>query len=102
MKLAADIFEGFKDFKSFSDKNADSESTKVLVDEITIEENGSLILIRIKASHFLWKMVRRIVGTLVEVGRGALNEKDIKILMNLQNTQLPHLVCSWKRFITKL
>ena len=27
---------------------------------------------RIEASHFLWKMVRRIVGTLVEVGRGNL------------------------------
>ncbi len=78
MKLTADIFKGFKDFKSFADKNADSESTKVLVDEITIEENGSLILIRIKASHFLWKMVRRIVGILVEAGRSKLNKKDIQ------------------------
>ena len=77
MKLSSDIFKGFKDFKSFSDKNAVLESTKVLLDEITVEENGSIILIRIKGSHFLWKMVRRIVGILVEVGRGNMNEKDI-------------------------
>ena len=32
---------------------------------------GELILVRIRASHFLRKMVRRIVGTLVEIGRGA-------------------------------
>ena len=34
--------------------------------------HGDLILFRIGASHFLWKMVRRIVGAIVEAGRGNL------------------------------
>ena len=34
--------------------------------------DGALLLIRVVGSHFLWKMVRRIVGVLVEVGRGGL------------------------------
>ena len=41
-------------------------------------EAGSLILIRIVGSHFIWKMVRQIVGVLVEVGRGKFSEKDIR------------------------
>jgi len=31
-----------------------------------------LLIFRITASHFLWKMVRRVVGTLVEIGRGGI------------------------------
>ena len=31
---------------------------------------GDLILVRIGGSHFIWKMVRRMVGVLVEVGCG--------------------------------
>jgi len=30
------------------------------------------VLVAIEGSHFLWKMVRRIVGVLVEIGRGRL------------------------------
>jgi tRNA pseudouridine38-40 synthase len=41
----------------------------VLVDRLDVVEAGLLILIRIEGSHFLWKMVRRIVGVLAAVGR---------------------------------
>ena len=51
-------------------------STLVLVDRLDITEDGDLLLVRIEGSHFLWKMVRRIVGVLVEVGRGALQPAD--------------------------
>ena len=34
----------------------------------TIVEDGDLVLVSIEGSHFLWKMVRRIVGVLVEIG----------------------------------
>jgi tRNA pseudouridine38-40 synthase len=39
-----------------------------------------MIIFRIGASHFLWKMVRRIVGSLVEIGRGNLSVKDFETL----------------------
>jgi tRNA pseudouridine38-40 synthase len=48
----------------------------VLVDAIEIEEAGALVLIRIRGSHFLWKMVRRIVGVVAAVGRGELRPRD--------------------------
>ncbi len=47
-----------------------------------LREEGDLILIRIIGSHFIWKMVRRIVGILAEVGRGRKSEKDILFYLN--------------------
>ena len=47
-----------------------------------MKEEGDLILIRIIGSHFIWKMVRRIVGILAEVGRGRKSEKDILYYLN--------------------
>jgi tRNA pseudouridine38-40 synthase len=77
MESAAKLFTGMHDFSSFSDDDPEEKSTKVLIDDIQIKEDGDLILIRIVGSHFIWKMVRRIVGVLVEVGRGKKSEKDI-------------------------
>ena len=42
------------------------------MEHVDLVEEGDLLLIAIEGSHFLWKMVRRIVGVLVEVGRGAM------------------------------
>lgn len=77
MEAASKLFTGMHDFSSFSDDDPDEKSTKVLIDDIQMKEEGDLILIRIVGSHFIWKMVRRIVGVLVEVGRGRKSEKDI-------------------------
>ena len=75
---ASKLFLGMHDFISFTDEDKTKKSTKVLIEEFVIKEIDSLILIRITGSHFLWKMVRRIVGTLVEAGRGNITKSDIK------------------------
>jgi tRNA pseudouridine38-40 synthase len=74
MRRAAAPLVGMRDFKSFAaaDEDADT-STLVLVERLDIVESGDLVLIAIEGSHFLWKMVRRIVGVLVETGRGGLD-----------------------------
>ena len=75
MRTAASAFVGFKDFETFVESAGPKQhdrSTLVLVDRLDVEASGDLILIGIEGSHFLWKMVRRIVGVLVEVGRGTL------------------------------
>jgi tRNA pseudouridine38-40 synthase len=48
---------------------------------------GSLqeIHFRITASHFLWKMVRRLAGALVEVGRGRLDAAAIERLLAMRS-----------------
>jgi tRNA pseudouridine38-40 synthase len=65
------------DFQSFCDRDKEDKSTKVKIDDVELKEAGDLILIRITGSHFLWKMVRRITGVLVETGRGKLKDSDI-------------------------
>jgi tRNA pseudouridine38-40 synthase len=72
MRAVAARFAGLHDFQSFTDDDPEEKSTQVLVDTIEIYEDGDLMLIHIEGSHFLWKMVRRIVGVLVEIGRGGL------------------------------
>ena len=77
MKDAAAMFIGMHDFKSFSEKSNEDKTTKCLIEKLEVTEDEGKIYIRIKASHFLWKMVRRIVGVLVEVGRGKMTKEDI-------------------------
>ncbi len=70
MREAAARLEGFHDFRSFGDVEKPDQSTLVDLDRVEILEDADRIYIHITGSHFLWKMVRRIVGVLVEVGRG--------------------------------
>ena len=73
MATAARLLVGRHDFASFSEQEeGKKQSTKVEVFHADVFEDGELICFRIGASHFLWKMVRRIVGMLAEVGRGNL------------------------------
>lgn len=72
------VFRGFHDFASFADKRIDKgSSTTVQVEAVELHELGDLVVFRIAASHFLWRMVRRMVGILVEVGRGNLTREDV-------------------------
>ena len=82
MKEAGKYFEGMHDFKLFSEKDDEEKSTKCLIEMFEITEDINKIYIRIKASHFLWKMVRRVVGILVEAGRGNLSTDDVKNLID--------------------
>jgi len=77
MTDAASRFQGMHDFRAFSDDDPEEKSTDVLVEDVTLGEDGDLILLRVGGSHFIWKMVRRMVGVLVEVGKGQLDPGDI-------------------------
>jgi tRNA pseudouridine38-40 synthase len=77
MRNAASALAGMRDFRAFaerddSDEDAPAKSTLVLITRVDIVADGDLVLVGIEGSHFLWKMVRRIVGVLVEIGRGGL------------------------------
>lgn len=83
MQQVLDVFQGFHDFVSFADKRMDKESsTKVNIEGLWLKEFDDIIAIRIVGSHFLWKMVRRIVGVTVEVGRGNFTKHDIEKMLN--------------------
>jgi len=83
MQKAMKIFSGFHDFSSFADKRIDKNlSTEVQIERLELSSWGDMIVFRIAGSHFLWKMVRRIVGILVEAGRGNISPYDVEKLLN--------------------
>ena len=82
MREASAAFVGLQNFDMFTADDPDEKSTRVLVDGIDIAEAGALILIRVQGSHFLWKMVRRMVGVLAAIGRGELKVCDAARLLN--------------------
>jgi tRNA pseudouridine38-40 synthase len=81
MRAAAAAFVGMKNFSAFTADDPEEKSTRVLVDAVEIAEAGALILIRVQGSHFLWKMVRRMVGVLAAIGRGELKSADAERLL---------------------
>ena len=84
MQSAAARFAGMHDFRAFSDDDPDEKSTGVLIDEMALGEDGDLILVRVAGSHFIWKMVRRMVGVLVEIGKGAAGVDLVDALLASQ------------------
>lgn len=76
MQAAAARFVGFHDFTSFSDADPRDGSTEVMLEALDIHEDGDLIVFRVAGSHFIWKLVRRLVGVIVEVGRGGLTPAE--------------------------
>ena len=75
MREAASAFVGFNDFEAFAESDDGEQrerSTQVLVERLDVVESGDLVLVAIEGSHFLWKMVRRMVGVLAAIGRGEL------------------------------
>ena len=76
MRQAARAFVGFHVFRAFSDDDPAAKSTTVHLESFDVHEDEDLIVLHVEASHFLWKMVRRLVGVLVDVGRGEMPPTD--------------------------
>jgi tRNA pseudouridine38-40 synthase len=71
MQEASGLVAGRHDFGAFTDKRLPADDSRlVVVERCEVAAHGELILVRIAASHFLWKMVRKLISFLVEVGRG--------------------------------
>jgi tRNA pseudouridine38-40 synthase len=91
MRDAAQTLTGMGDFRAFTDDDPEEKSTKVLLEDLRVVPHGSLILVRVMGSHFLWKMVRRIVGVLVETGRGGLDAAAVGELLGGSSDLPPRL-----------
>lgn len=83
MNEAASIFIGKKDFTSFSKVNTDVKTNICEVFKAQwIAESDEKIYFEISANRFLRNMVRAIVGTLVDVGTGKIEVKDIHHILD--------------------
>lgn len=70
MAKEAKYLIGRHDFRSFQTADKKVRNSVRVIKKISICKDGSIIHIDIEANGFLYNMVRNIVGTLIEIGRG--------------------------------
>jgi tRNA pseudouridine38-40 synthase len=96
MKKAGDSLLGRHDFSAFRGAGCGAKSTvrditslsieKISsIDFMTVRVNGNFIKITVEANAFLRHMVRNIVGTLVEIGRGEMTLNSISEAIELRD-----------------
>ncbi len=72
MNEAAELLKNYTDFTSFSKLHTDVATNNCKITHARWEQEGDQWVFTITADRFLRNMVRAIVGTLVDVGRGKL------------------------------
>ncbi|KUO74898.1 MAG: pseudouridine synthase [Desulfosporosinus sp. BRH_c37] len=82
MKKASEALIGSHDFQSFTNSRNSDKSTSRTINYINIIETEGLLAIEVNGNGFLWNMVRIIVGTLIEVGKGNFKPVDVEKILN--------------------
>jgi tRNA pseudouridine38-40 synthase len=81
MRRAAAMLAGTHDFAAFRSVGSETSGTVRTVTRSQWREEGALVAYEIAGDGFLRHMVRTIVGTLVEIGRGWRSPDDVAALL---------------------
>lgn len=76
---------GKHDFSSFQGSPTDTENAVCQITRLTLDQSGDDLSIEVEANRFLKQMVRNIVGTLAEVGRGKLQTGDVAGILDARD-----------------
>jgi tRNA pseudouridine38-40 synthase len=92
MREAARLFEGTHDFTSFAASTGDEEEDRerttvreIYSSQLLWDEKSELLIYEVCGKAFLRYMVRKMVGTLLDVGRGRLTPADVTQLFELRD-----------------
>ena len=85
MQEAANRLFDYTDFTSFSKLHTDVKTNNCKIYRAEFEKDDNIIVFRISADRFLRNMVRAIVGTLVDVGKGKITVDDFCKIIELKN-----------------
>jgi tRNA pseudouridine38-40 synthase len=88
MNLAAQALIGEQDFSSFRASQCQAQHARREVQYVEVTRKGNMVFIDIRANAFLHHMVRNIVGSLIEVGRGRQSVDWIAELLAKQDRTL--------------
>jgi len=81
IKEASKYFIGKYDFSPFSVTGSSRKSRQCAIRDFKIRKVKNLYILQIEGDYFLYKMVRRMVGALIEVGRGKIEPEYIRALL---------------------
>ena len=82
MQQAATLLLNYRDFAVFSRSHTQVKTTLCELSEARFEVDGHRLVFHISANRFLRNMVRAVVGTLLEVGKGRRTSESLHALMN--------------------
>ena len=86
MRAAARLLVGKHDFSSFKASGTSRSKSNVrIIKRISIVKKGSTIVIQVTGNGFMYKMVRGIVGTLIQIGRGKLSTDSTSGILSARN-----------------
>lgn len=85
IREAFQFLMGKHDFSSFQAQGSPSSSTIREIEKLKLYKKGHFIFLFIKGKGFLYKMVRNIVGTLVEVGRGKIPSFQVRDILEAKD-----------------
>jgi tRNA pseudouridine38-40 synthase len=77
MRAAARALCGEHDFRAFRASDCERRTTVRVVRRLDLERQGALLVVEVEATAFLKNMVRILVGTLVDLGRGQITADAI-------------------------
>ena len=82
MRKAAEQFIGERDFAAFRSAGCASRNSVRTISALTIRRSGEKVVIDVTANGFLRQMVRNIVGTLVDAGRGRITPRTVPAILS--------------------
>lgn len=85
MNRAAKCLFDYTDFTSFSKLHSDAKTNNCKIMRAEWQHRGDVWVFTIQADRFLRNMVRAIVGTLLQVGRGKLDEAGFRAIIEAQD-----------------
>src|SRR3972149_5806943 len=85
---AAQYLIGTHDFTTFTTKALQEKNRIRTVKRLEIKKEGKYIYFTVEADGFLYNMVRSMVGTLIEVGRGKTAVANVKVILDAKNRDL--------------
>lgn len=88
MQEAAKYIEGTHDFTAFCAAGTDIKGTVRTVDKVQLTRDGEYIYVDVTGSGFLYNMVRIITGTLIAVGKGKMEPKQVKEAIDQKDRKL--------------
>jgi tRNA pseudouridine38-40 synthase len=88
MMLAGVALQGTHDFSAFQASGSEVDTTTRTLSELSINCDADEVVLRCAANGFLRHMVRNIVGTLVEVGRGTRSPGEVKRILEGRDRRL--------------
>lgn len=91
MKRASKDLIGIHDFAGFMGSGSSVKSTVREIYDIDIIKDNDLIKIKISGSGFLYNMVRIIVASLIDIGRGRFDENRIKEILETKQRSMANV-----------